>query len=423
MAILAPILFAIACLRSPRLGLTLGRISAGFGSFFLHVVITMGGAFATFAVAKFIVSEFLDGDTTSNKLLFAGAMGVAFGFGMTGHRLLRRIGIVNLAAGQLLAVSLLTLILCWFLVGGSYVLQWPLLFGMAGMLIGLRLNEPARSVTQFLFLIPALLILVPLAYMFFVSLFFSYLGLAAAGFLLSTLLAMAPPFFNRLIGPSRISLVIVFLFSACLVGAGVRLTVWSVEHPHQDTLIYSVNTDEGKAKWVSYDAAPDVWTSRILGPTPHKQSDPAYTAGLERPVLAVDATATPLSPPFVAITQDSVLDGERTIRLQITSTREARSLVVRLPGELKLVAAGWDGDMQTIHEDSPTHLRWTFRFYNAPPEGASVEFRFPAQHPLRLWIADTTPGLPAIAPFSPRRDDTTPGYGSDVTLVTKALDL
>jgi Peptidase family M28 len=423
MALLAPVLFAFACVRSARFGLTLVRSLAGFGSFFLQLLIILGGAFAAFAVAKFVTGEFLEGDTTSNKLLLAGAIGIAFGFGITSQRLLQRIGLVNLAVGQLLAVALLTLILCWFLVGGSYVLQWPLLFGMAGMLVGLRFNEPVRSVCQFLFLIPALLIVVPLAYMFFVSLFFSYIGLAAVAFLLTILLAMAPSLFDRLIGRSKLSLIIVFLVSACLIGAGVRLTVWSVKHPHPDTLIYSVNADEGKAKWVSYDAAPDVWTSHILGLTPGKQSDPAYTAGLERPVLSRDATLVPLSAPFVAITQESVLDGQHTIRLQITSKREARSFVVRLPGHVKVSAAGWNGNVQAIHEDSPSKLPWTLRFYNAPPEGASLEFRYSAQHPIRVWIADTTPGLPAIAPLTPRPDDATPGYGSDVTLVTRTVEM
>jgi hypothetical protein len=422
-ALLVPTLFAIACVRSaPRFGLTSGRIAAGFGSFFLQLLIIIGGSFAAFAVAKFIAGEFLDGDTISNKLLFAGAIGTAFGLAITSQRLLRKIGHVNLVAGQLFAVSFITLILCWFLVGGSYVLQWPLLFGMAGMLVGLRLHEPARSVCQFIFLIPALLILVPLAYMFFVSLFLSYMGLAAAAFLLTTLLAMAPTLFDRLAGGSKLSLIVVFLVSAFLIGAGLRLTVWSLEHPHPDTLIYSVNADEGKAKWVSYDAAPDAWTSQILGSTPRKQSDPAYTAGLERPVLSSDATLVPLTAPLVVITHKSVIDGEHTISLQIASTREARSLVVRLPGHVKLSAAGWNGNVQAIHENSPTNFPWTLRFYNAPPEGASLEFRY-RDGPVRVWIADTSPGLPAIAPLTPRPDNTTTGYGSDVTLVAKALDL
>jgi hypothetical protein len=424
MAILGPVLFGFLCVRSPaRLELTLGRMIAGFGGFFLQLLIITGAAFAAFAVAKFIAGEFLNGDTTSNKLLFAGTIGIAFGSGIASQGLLRKIGLVNLGAGQLLALSFLTLVLCWLLVGGSYVLQWPLLFGMAGMLLGPRIREPARSACQFLFLIPALLILVPLAYMFFVSLFFSYAGLVAVAFLLTTLLALALPLFDRLIGHTKLSLTIVFLGSACLIGAGLRLTGWSVTHPHPDTLIYSVNTDEDKAKWVSYDAAPDVWTSRILGSDARRKSAPAYTAGLQRPVLSVDATSTALSPPFVAVAQNTVVDGEQTIRLQITSTRGAHSLVVRLPAELKLVAAGWNGNVETIHEKSPTKLPWTFRFYNTPAEGASLEFHFPAQHPVRVWIADTTPGLPAIAPFSPRPDDTTPGYGSDVTLVTKTLEL
>jgi hypothetical protein len=422
--LLAPIVFAIACIRSAsRLGLTLGRIAAGIGSFFLQLLIILAGSFAAFAIAKLIAGEILDGDTTSNKLLFAGAIGIAFGLGITSQRLLQRVGLANLAAGQLFAVSFLILILCWFLVGGSYVLQWPLVFGMAGTLLGLRFTEPARSVFQFIFLIPALLILIPLAYMFFVSLFFSYIGLAAAAFLLATLLAMAPLLFDRLTGHSQFSLIVVFLVSASLIGAGLRFTVWSDEHPHRDTLIYSVNTDENKAKWVSYDVVPDSWTSRILGSNPRKQSAAAYTADLDRLVLTNDATMVPLSAPSVAITQDTVLDGEQTIRLRITSTREARSFVVRLPRELKLVAAGWNGNVQAIHENSPANIPWTCRFYNAPPEGASLEFRFVARHPIRVWIADTTPGLPAIPPLSPRPDDTTPAYGSDVTLVAKALDL
>jgi hypothetical protein len=422
-ALLAPVLFTFVCVRSAsRLGLTVGRAAAGFGSFFLQLLIIMAGSFVAFAVARFIAGEFLDGDTTSNKLLCAGVIGMAFGLGLASQRFLRnKLGIANLGAGQLLAISLLTLILCWFLVGGSYVLQWPLIFGMAGMLLGFRLNEPARSVCQFIFLIPALLILVPLAYMFFVSLFFSYVGLTAVAFLLTALLAMAPPLFDRLFGRLKFSFLTIFLVSASLIGAGLRLTVWSVEHPHQDTLIYSVNPDENKAKWVSYDAAPDAWTSRILGPNARKQSDPAYTAGLERPVLSSDATLVPLSAPFVAITRETVLDGEHTIRLQITSKREARSFVVRLAGHVKLSAAGWNGNLQAIHENSSTNLPWTFRFYNAPPEGASLEFRY-SDGPIRVWIADSTPGLPPIAPLTPRPDDTTPAYGSDVTLVTKALE-
>src|SRR4051795_11420210 len=101
-------------------------------------------------------------------------MGIGVGLAIASQRLLRRIGLANLAAGQLFAVSLLTLVLCCFLIGGSYVLQWPLVFAMAGMLLSLRLNEPARSLAQFIFLTPALLILIPLAYMFFVALTFTY---------------------------------------------------------------------------------------------------------------------------------------------------------------------------------------------------------------------------------------------------------
>jgi hypothetical protein len=424
-ALLAPILFALGCVRSAgRLELSLGRTLAGFGSFFLQFLIIIGGSFAAFAAARFFAGEFLEGDTTSNRLLLAGVVGTAFGLGIVSQRVLgTKLGIANLVAGQLLAVSLLTLLLCWFLVGGTYVLQWPLVFGMAGMLVGLRFTGPTRSLCHFAFLVPALLILVPLAYMFFVSLFLSYLGLAAVVFLLTTLIAIAPPVFDRLAGHSRLSLIAIFVVSVCLIGGGIRLSRWTSEHPRPDTLIYSVNADENKAKWVSYDAAPDAWTDSVLGPAPHNQSDPAYTVGLERAVMTGDATIVPLTAPSVSITHNSVLDGEHTVRLQITSTRDAHSLVVRLPSDLKLTAAGWGGHVEPIPDNSSTKVPWTFRFYNAPAEGVSLEFRFRAQNPIRIWIADTTPGMPPIAPLSPRPDDTAAGYGSDITLVTKSLDL
>jgi hypothetical protein len=425
LAILAPVLFAFGCVRlAPRLGLTLGATIAAVASFFLQLAVIVGGSFGAFAVARLIKAELLEGDTPSNTLLFAGIMGIAFGLGIVSQRILQnKLDRPNVYGGQLFAVSFVTLILCWFLVGGTYVLQWPLVFAMAGMLFASRLSEPARSACQLVLLIPALLILVPLAYMFFVSLLLTYLGLAAAAFLLATLIAMAPDLFDRITGRSKSSVLIIFLTSACLMVAGMCLSHWSAEHPRPDTLIYSVNADEDKAKWISYDATADAWTRSVLGPAARRQSELGYTAGLGRPVTSSDAELVPQTAPFVAIGQNYVLDGEQTITLQVTSTRDARSLLVRLPAELKLSAAGWNGNTQSIDDNSQASVPWTFRFYNAPPEGASLEFRFRALHPVRIWVADSTPGLPPIAPFSPRPADTTPGYGSDVTLVVKALDL
>ncbi|HEX8077508.1 MAG TPA: hypothetical protein VF511_06805, partial [Chthoniobacterales bacterium] len=371
-----------------------------------------------------IAGELLEGDTISNRLLLAGIIGIAFALALASQRFLgNKLGIANIAAGQLLAVSFLAVILCWSLIGGSYVLQWPLVFGMAGMLVGVRFNQPGRSVLHFVFLLPALLILVPLAYMFFVSLLLSYIGLAAVAFLLTTLLAMAPPLFDRLGGKSRLFLILVFVGSILLVGAGVRLSVWSAAHPRHDTLVYSVNADENKAKWLSYDAAPDAWTSRMLGSANARGPDPAYAAGVERPVLTSDAAMVPLSAPIVTVARDTTSDGLRTLSLHVASSRAARSLVVRLPAALQLTAAGWNGDVQPVHDKSPGSVPWTFRFYNAPAEGVSLELRFPAQNSIKVWVSDTTPGLPPVAPFSPRPDATAPGYGSDVTLVARSYEL
>jgi hypothetical protein len=424
-ALLTPILFAFACVRSAlRFGLTPGRIAARAATFFLQLLIIAAGSIAAFVMVRFIAGEFLEGDTLSNQLLFAGVMGIALALAMASQRFFgNKLGLANLAAGQLLAVSLLAIVLCWLLIGGSYVLQWPLVFAMAGLIISLRVAQRIRLLCQLLFLIPALLILVPLAYLFFVALTFTYFAVLAAAFLLVILLAMAPYAFDQLAGRLKLTLLVIFLVSACLIGAGAHLSVRSPKHPHRDSLVYSVNADDNKAKWVSYDNAPDVWNTAVLGSTARPRHDPAYTAGLERPVLSADATLTALSPPSLTVSADTTTDNVRTLRLQLASTRGARLLVVRLSGETKLDAAGWNGHIQSIRDQAKTNFPWTFRFYNLPAEGASLELRFSGPKPIRVWVADTTPGLPPIPPLFPRPDDTTPGYGSDVTLAAKALEL
>lgn len=422
-ALLAPAVFVVVCVRlAGRFGLTLGRTAAGFALFFLHLLILAGGSCAAFAVARLIAGEFLEGDTFSNQLLFAGVLGIGAGLALTSQRIAgRRLGLANLAAGQLLAAALLSLLVRWLLAGGSYVLVWPVVFGMVGFLLGFRFEDPARALCQFLCLIPALLTLVPLAYMFFAALTFTYLALVAAAFLVASLLASAVPLFDRLSG--RIAITIVLLASLCLVGAGIRLTKWNTSHPRENSLVYSVNAGEKKAKWLSYDSAPDAWTSTVLGTNVRSQSDPAYTVGLERAVLGSDATLIPLESPAIAVSKNFIAGSEQTITLQIASRRNARSLIVRVPGDVKLSAAGWNGNVSPTDDSSQGNAARTFRFFNVPPEGVSLELRLRPQSPLRIWVADSTPGLPSVAPLISRPDDTTPAVGSDVTLVVVPLDL
>ncbi|HVF70835.1 MAG TPA: M28 family peptidase [Chthoniobacterales bacterium] len=423
-ALLLPIVFSFACFRSAwSSGLTLRRTAAGLGCFLLQLLVIAGSALVAFAAAKLVTRESLEGDTFSNQLLFEGIMGIALGLGLISQRFFgQKLGFPNLAVGQLIAVSFLSVPLCSLLIGGSYVLQWPLVFAMTGMLLSLRLTGAGQRVCQLIFLIPGLLVLVPLAYMFFVALSFTYIAVAAAGFLLTVVLAMAPQLLDSLL-PSWPSRAIVFVASLVLIGAGIRLSVWSKDHPRRNTLIYSVNADHNKAKWVSYDPAPDAWTGLVLGnrTTPH--SDPDYTAGLLRPVLASEATSVSATPPSATVVQESTAGDLRSVRLQIGSTRGARTVIVRVPGEVELSAAGWNGNLEPVHQDSQSNAPWSLRFYNLPPEGASLELRFVARNSVRLWIADTTPGLPNIAPLAQRPDDTTPGYGSDVTLVARSIEL
>ncbi len=415
------VLLALAVVKARQRGMIELRW-ATLSAFFLLLVAVAGAMLLPWSAVRFFVGKsLLRGDTPSNQLLFAGLC--LFGY-VGGNSILvalrSKFGARTLFAGLLLVEAGLAAVVLYLLPGASYLFQWPVFFGTGSLLLGLRGKGPKdTALWGMVAAVPALLILAPLTYLFLVNLDLNIISILAAAMLLSLLLAAAWPVFDFIYRPwGGVTMTLVVAALALVLG-GASLSHFSVQHPRGDSLFYSLDVDQGKAKWISYDEATDAWTQQFLVTNPRKGSDPAFTAGSDHECLAADAPPTTFEAPVATVISDRVQDGTRILRLRLASPRHATTIVMRLRAEVDLQSVAYNGRSREVHA-SGKHP-WSLRYEAVPPEGVDLELRFHGQSPLECWVADSTPGLPEAEGHvhNPRPDDLMADTGSDNTLVTR----
>ncbi|CAN5467737.1 hypothetical protein BH20VER3_BH20VER3_17210 [soil metagenome] len=180
-------------------------ILAGAGLFFLlFLAMVSGMLFAWRAILVLLGRAFLAGETLGSQCFFAGL--VALGL-LCGSAVLlaarARFGWHSLGRGLVWMASILAMVVLFVLPGGSYVGQWPAFFGAVSLLFDQRDMRPiARTAWALVSAGPALLVLVPLLYLFFVALGLSNVLMLAAAFLQTLFLTAAWPAVD-LLCPSR----------------------------------------------------------------------------------------------------------------------------------------------------------------------------------------------------------------------------
>ena len=107
--------------------------------------------------------------------------------------------------------------------------------------------------------------------------------------------------------------------------------------------------------------------------------------------------------------------------MRLVSTRNANTLLMRMPGDLKIASVSINGRSHTIRDSGETGAPWLVRFNAPPPEGIDLELHFGSDAPFSCWLGDRSFGLPLIGGriYPPRPAAVMPTYGSDVTLVTR----
>ena len=415
------LLFAVASIARRRGTITIGRTLLGFGGFVLVPLAALAGAHVVWWLVGVLTERLLVGDTWSNTLLASACLTAALAFVIRVQTWLASgLGRQNAAVGQLLAVAILTAGLTYnMLPAASYVVQWPLIFALAGLLAVLMTKGSRLPIV--LGSLPALLIFAPLMYLLFVTLGVDVIAVSVLAVLLGVLLALLAPLLLQISRPLRVLMPVLLVCSAALLLSGAGMTRFSAEHPRRHSLLYAVNTDEQKAAWVSYDNAPDDWTRQFLTNEPVRGKAPAFTIGGGRDTLTKEAQLLPLEPPTATLISDTVPEGRRVLKLHLASPRLAHSLLMRMPGDVQILAVTINGHRHEILDRGAAGTPWLLRYNAVPPGGVEVELQLAGATAFTCWLGDRSFGLPELPgqSYRPRPPELMPTYGSDVTLTSR----
>jgi hypothetical protein len=379
------------------------------------------------ALDRFAISRtaFPQVDTWTNHLYLIGFVLLAVATTATVYNLFRKkVSVENLAAGALLWFLLLLVVVHVYLPGGSYLLAWPLLFGLIVWILKFTLPAGKLSLTK-LGLIsavcaaPGIILISPLIYQIFIALGISQtsvivvpvtllLGLLLINFELASSFRWLPAAAT--------------LAAVCFIVAAL---LQPRQEPKSNEIFYALNADTGKAVWATGDARPDEWTSQFL-------SSSAATAPLDEYLpwlrggdfLQQSAPAATLAAPEIKILDDQVQDQTRLIHMRVSSARDAAQLFVYSGTEIS--EASINGYPLAKRQDAPAWQKNQMLIYSAPPrEGIELLLKTRSSEPLILKVVDRSFQFPELTNLTikARPSDVVPepfSY-SDSTFISKSF--
>ncbi|HEX3344832.1 MAG TPA: M20/M25/M40 family metallo-hydrolase, partial [Polyangiaceae bacterium] len=232
----------------------------------------------------------------------------------------RRVRTDYLAVGALLWWALLAAATAVALPGVSFLFVWPLMAAAAAWCLRVAVpsldgEHPAAIAAHLVAAMAAIILLVPVALQVGVAFGPSVApALAAVGALAATAAVPAMKCF----GSPRRWIVPTLLTGGAVAGIFVPCSVpaYDASSPRPDSLLYVEDADHGTASWVSFDDAPDAWTSRVLSGA-KKEAMPSLFPRSKRALLQAGAPVVPLDPPRIGVLADTRVGATRSLRLRV----------------------------------------------------------------------------------------------------------
>lgn len=208
-----------------------------------------------------------------------------------------------------------------------------------------------------------------------------------------------------------------WLFSAVLivlalglifaVGSGSR---YGAENRRFDSLLYYLDTESGKAEWLSFDRSADGWTSKFLTKTPESRPLPAVLG--HGTALANDAPAVDLAGATIEWLgeEDGAHGRQIGMRLVWPYAVHRAILLLRSESPIRSISSGG----QSIAPDESSEPggepdRRKVVYFAPPPEGLPLTVELEGDGPLEIEAVAQLFGLPDIA--EPRPGNLMPRYG------------
>jgi len=338
----------------------------------------------------------------------------------------RRVDAVNLTVGALLWWVVLMIVTAFYVPGGSYLLTWPLLFGLVG--VGVVLAFPQLGPVKILAVatlcaLPGLFLIAPVIHSLGVALELSSPAMMQVPVVL--LLGLLIPQLYAVLKSSG------WLLPSAMAVLGIVLIIYAhqtfkfdKDHPRQNNIFYALNADTGKATWASTDEQVDQWTSGFFSNESERGSIEEYLPNRYTGFLKHAAPAIAARGPEVTLLEDKTTD-VRVMRLRITSPRQAPVISIYADVTTPDLKATIDGkSVGDAAKPTPVDAdhRWGLIYSAVPPNGIELVLTMKNPQPLKLSVVDRSFGLPQIPQMSttyPLDAIPVPTALSDSTYVTR----
>jgi hypothetical protein len=285
------------------------------------------------------------------------------------------------------------------MIGGSYLVTWPLFFALLGVGHGFMRGDagirPALNLgVASLSAIPGILLVVPFVHLTFIAMPFALApGLVLLLVLLSALLIpllRSSTTGNRWAFPGLMAGIAVVFFLLAGAGSG-----FDKDHRQSNHVIYTFDATKQRALWVSSDARPDEWTQQFFGRNPERGplADPFPLS--RRVYLQAPAPVASFRPPEATVVEDVTANGLRHLRLHLASPRGAERMSVQISAEI--LSATVDGKpLPSVTTTGEPQRNWSLVYLALPKEGIDLVVETRAAVPLAVRLVDESYGLPLL---------------------------
>jgi hypothetical protein len=320
-----------------------------------------------------------------------------------------------------------------FMPYASYLFTWPLMFSLLALFAVLfaapQKQSSFKTVSLLLLgVLPAIVLSTPLIYQTFVGLTLTHIGVVIAGVTLFGGLLI--PQLSLLTQTRKWLLPIVLTaLSLSLLLSVSLMSKPSAAHPELSHVFYALNAETGRAVWASLDKKPNAWTSQFF--TGSLQSEPLsefFAADASGSFLQASAPALALKSPEITLLADETRSDMRTLRLHITSPRQANLVTIYVDSKADFVMKSLNGkvvDSNGLPGAAERKNFWSLRYYALPPEGIELVAETKPSEPLKMRVVDQSFGLPEISgrSFAPRPESmiAPPLLVSDAVLISKTF--
>jgi len=315
----------------------------------------------------------------------------------------RKASIQDLTTGALLIWLIILWVASLLVPGASYLPTWLLLFSLPALACMVLAKEAPASSLKFaglliLSALPALILLVPVIYQTYVGLTLRIIGgvIVLLVLLLGLLIAHLTLISAGRKWPLPGAMSMIFLG---FLGAAIFASDYDAQQPKMDTMMYGLDAATGKSIWATGDGRADEWTARFFrgGKIQVGPLREFFAANSTRPFAFVTTATVPLAAPNITVLDDTKADGGRSMRLRITSARDAPVIAVYLDSATAVREFAVNGKSVQVTPASgfnEVNNSWSVRYYNLPPEGIELAMEIKSPAAIKLRVVDQSYGLP-----------------------------